>query len=231
VRAKINKAAHEAFLKPEEVGCMCFDMMHCIPVPLTQISSSFYKRQPWLYVEGVHMIRKDKVQGEYKNYRFELIFCNFFELILLIIFCFYIRFAGQRNLFCWFEVDGCRGSVEIGSTLFEFFKNLRKKFPRMKKVFMFSDSCSGQNKSRFIVGTLYWIANLYGFELVHYFLVPGHSYMPADSDFGKISQLMRKFIEAFELEQYIDSIFKAALPGVVVTKLEREDFNDLEQVK
>ena len=47
VRAKINAAAEEAHNKPGEVVCMCFDMMHCIPVPLTQVSSSFYLRQPW----------------------------------------------------------------------------------------------------------------------------------------------------------------------------------------
>src|SRR6266404_1063047 len=94
---------------------------------------------------------------------------------------------------------------------------------------MFSDSCSGQNKSKFIIGLLYVLANHFGIEIVQLFLVSGHSYMPADADFGKISQVMRKHIEAFELRQY-EGIIKVALTDANVVKMEREQFLDIQEV-
>jgi len=61
-------------------------------------------------------------------------------------------FAEQRTLFVWLEIDGHRGSVEIGTTLFLFVQSLMSKHPNLKKLLTYSDACGGQNKSQFIIG-------------------------------------------------------------------------------
>ena len=52
-----------------------------------------------------------------------------------------------------------------------------------------SDSCGGQNKNSMIVSLWLYLILIGQFDRIeHKFLLPGHTYLPVDSDFGVIEK-------------------------------------------
>lgn len=99
----------------------------------------------------------------------------------------------NKGFMCmWPENIASRGACEIGSCVSKVLLTTQM-VENKKKLWFFSDSCSGQNKSM-VVFTLYYILVHIGKfdEIIHSFLVPGHTFMPSDSDFGVIEKKARK---------------------------------------
>lgn len=65
----------------------------------------------------------------------------------------------------WNETIGCRGSAEIGSFLYQFFKE--KAQVGVKDFFLYSDSCSGQNKNKYVFTTYLKAAVDMGISITH----------------------------------------------------------------
>ncbi|CAH1163448.1 unnamed protein product [Phaedon cochleariae] len=102
--------------------------------------------------------------------------------------------SGRRNGYCylWGESDGNRGSNDICTALNMYIKKIDDE-NSTEELFLFCDSCSGQNKNSLILSmikyTLDKCKHLNSIE-VNY-LIPGHTYMPVDSVHATIERSLK----------------------------------------
>jgi hypothetical protein len=76
-------------------------------------------------------------------------------------------------------VNGQRGNCEIGTGLLHWFQSLST---TVKEVSLFSDTCSGQNRTQYIAALFINICQNYHFQVLeHKFLEKGHTHMQVDS--------------------------------------------------
>lgn len=88
--------------------------------------------------------------------------------------------------YMWDETRAQRGSNEIGSSLLLFIEAMVK---QGKTEFRFySDSCSEQNRNRFIFAMFLYAATKYGVKITHRFLEPGHTDMEVDNVRARIEK-------------------------------------------
>ena len=107
-------------------------------------------------------------------------------------------------MFLWPETVAGRGSSEIGSCLLKYFETANV---TAKKLVVYSDNCSGQNKNFNTVGLWQYLVSSGKFdEVCHTFPVPGHTMMPCDRDFGDTERKLRKKQCIYSPSQYIEII-------------------------
>ena len=112
--------------------------------------------------------------------------------------------TGRSVMYLWNEADGKRGSAEITSCVMHYINNSVD--INIKTLKMFSDNCGGQNKNINMVLTCLRKIHEGRFDKIeHFFMVPGHSYLPCDRDFGNIESKVRG-IEVFSQPNYADII-------------------------
>lgn len=104
--------------------------------------------------------------------------------------------SNTQNGFCytWGELDGKRGSAEIGTCLYNYLVEVEKR--GAKYIILYCDSCGGQNKNRVILSIFRYfleISNNVQVIQVNY-LLPGHTYMPVDSMHSVIEREIRNLI-------------------------------------
>lgn len=82
---------------------------------------------------------------------------------------------------CWNEINGKKGSSEIGTCLYYYLANCLA--PEVNHITIFSDTCSGQNRNQYISSLLLWaVQNIDQLQIIEQkFLESGHSYMEVDS--------------------------------------------------
>lgn len=114
------------------------------------------------------------------------------------------------NCYMWDETRAKRGSNEIGSCLLLFIETMVKEG---KKEFRFySDSCTGQNRNRFIFAMFLYAATKYGVKITHRFLEPGHTHMEVDNVHGRIEKATY-MQHIFSPEEWHDAIRNAKCRG------------------
>lgn len=135
----------------------------------------------------------------------------------------------EGSCFFWNEINGKRGSNEIGSIIMKFISMLP---PGIKEISLFSDTCSGQNRNQQVVAALlYTVVKSSHLEVIeHKFLESGHSYMECDSMHSTIERKMKNQ-EIFIMNDY-KRIFEGARTGKSTTpykcfELKYTDFLDL----
>lgn len=112
--------------------------------------------------------------------------------------------TGASTMYVWDETVAKRGSCEIASFILHYFENYVD--VDVKSVIVFSDNCPGQNKNlNVVLGYLRLIHNNKFETIRHYFLVPGHSMMGCDRDFGHI-KIKTMHCEVFTKDHYIHFI-------------------------
>lgn len=84
------------------------------------------------------------------------------------------------DCYCYDETVGKKGSNEVGSFLYDYFKkNIAK---GIHKFELFADNCSGQNRNRFVCGLLVFAGMTFEkFQIILNFLQCGHTQMEGDS--------------------------------------------------
>ena len=89
----------------------------------------------------------------------------------------------SATMMMWPENMASRGADEIASCLLKYFQLNSEE--EQRHFIAYSDSCSGQNKNSTIVLLWLYLILIGRFDRIeHKFLLPGHTYMPVDSDFG-----------------------------------------------
>ena len=112
----------------------------------------------------------------------------------------------KSYMYVWPETEGSRGSQEIGSCII---KHLTGHASNAKHIVMYSDSCGGQNRNIKIVLFLmkYLQSQSGSTETIDLkFPVPGHSYLPNDSDFSFIEKRARTSSNIFSPRDWYDII-------------------------
>lgn len=140
-----------------------------------------------------------------------------------------------NNAFCyvWTETNGKRGSLEIGTCLYQYIDQLSE---TVTEISLFSDTCSGQNRNQNISALLLYIVqtnpNVHVIE--QKFLESGHSYMEVDSMHSSIEKA-KKHVPVYTIHDWI-TIFRMARTSrskkkpYQVKELTFKDFLDLENL-
>lgn len=117
--------------------------------------------------------------------------------------------GAKRNIgYCYFwnEINGKRGSSEIGTTLFKYINQLPSIITELS---LFSDTCGGQNRNQHVAAILlYTVSNTHIQTIEHKFLESGHSYMECDSMHSAIEHA-KKNTDVFLMNVWAN-IFKKA---------------------
>lgn len=142
-------------------------------------------------------------------------------------FCIHNVKERKGTMYVWNETSGKRGSSEVASCLDHYVTNVLD--PHFTNLVIFSDNCSGQNKNKnVILACLRMIHSGRFVNVKHFFMVPGHSYLPCDRDFGVIELKLRP-IPVFTTDHYINIIKKAnRINPFNVVAMNRLDFKDYE---
>ncbi|CAG5002002.1 unnamed protein product [Parnassius apollo] len=114
-----------------------------------------------------------------------------------------------NNAFCftWSEVNGRKGSSEIGTILLHYLLNCV--CDNVTEISLFSDTCGGQNRNQFVAALLLWaVQKIDHLKVIEQkFLESGHTQMEADSMHSK--NIYSKNTSVFSMMEWI-SIFKRA---------------------
>lgn len=135
------------------------------------------------------------------------------------------RNDNKGHMFLWSEVEGKRGSVEVASCLNTFLENVD--ICKYTKIHSFSDCCGGQNRNRNIVSYMRYICSTTPIlEWRHTFLESGHTYLPNDTDFGKIEKKKNKEEGIYDFNQWVNLI-KSCNFETILMKSKFKDFSIL----
>ena len=134
--------------------------------------------------------------------------------------------SGQGSCYLWTELDGCKGSDEIGTCLLKYFRSLPTS---ISKVDMFSDNCGGQNKNIQIVAVCLYAVNSIDHlnEIQHTFLETGHTHLECDSMHSAIEHA-KKHVKVHSIDQWEGILTMARRKKPYkVTRLQYSDFYNL----
>src|SRR5690606_36247266 len=113
------------------------------------------------------------------------------------------------EFFTWTEEMCGRGSTEVASVLLHFLSN--QEFDSgIKRIRLFADGCCGQNKNSHVVHALiHWLEkdaprHIFDVELI--FPVRGHSFLPADTVFGRVEKELKKLETITNPKEY-DNVY------------------------
>ncbi|RZF44217.1 hypothetical protein LSTR_LSTR003857 [Laodelphax striatellus] len=138
----------------------------------------------------------------------------------------------QAYCYLWTEVNGKRGSCEVGSCLYHYIKNLSTE---IKEISLYSDTCGGQNRNLQICALMLFLIKTTKLSVIeHKFMESGHSYMEVDSMHSAIER-EKKHIDVFSVHEWINVMkqarsTKATKPPYNVKELRYNDFFDLKKL-
>ena len=106
----------------------------------------------------------------------------------------------------WQETEARRGSCEVRSAVLPFLESSCD-LTKYEAIHTFSDSCGGQNRNKNIISMFMLVCQTTNVkEWTHTFLESGHSYLPNDTDFGKIEKEKRKQLKIESFSQWKELI-------------------------
>ena len=137
------------------------------------------------------------------------------------------RHDKKGYMLLWQEIEGKRGSCEIASSLFTFLQKTH--LENYDEIHTFSDCCGGQNRNKNIVAFFMYICMSTNIQSwTHTFLESGHSYLPNDTDFGKIESVKKKNVGIYTLSDWT-SIIQMCKFNVIHMKDKFLDVSKLQQ--
>lgn len=144
--------------------------------------------------------------------------------------------AGSTNIpycFIWTEGTAGRGAQEVGSCLKKFIDNYLAQ--GKEELILWSDSCGGQNRNIKIVLLLKAILETHPSLKTIYFkyLIPGHSYLPNDTDFGEVERSLKYQLRLYTLNEFKQLILEncSKKKKFVVCEMTNNDFYGTVQIE
>jgi len=137
--------------------------------------------------------------------------------------------SGYFNV--WLETEGGRGSQDIGSALI---KHVKTYVPEsVRHLILWSDSCGGQNRNiRITLLMQHLLQNSTHLQSIRFrFRIPGHSFLPNDSEFGDVECAKRQ--QRLYLPADIIAVMKDCRRRnkFIVTRLASTDFFSVADVE
>ena len=140
--------------------------------------------------------------------------------------------SDQRTMYMWHEGTAARGSIEIGSCLLKHVSTISTSATRLV---LYSDSCGGQNRNIHLLCLYLHIVgnpNLPFDVIDHKFMIPGHSYLPNDRDFGVIEQAKRRHPQIYVPQEWYELVRTACRSNPFrVIEMETDDFKAIKDLK
>ena len=138
----------------------------------------------------------------------------------------------ERSAYMWHEGIAARGSTEIGLCLL---RHVSSMSTSASHLILYSDSCGGQNRNANLLCLyLHVVANPdLPFDVIdHKFMVPGHSYLPNDRDFGIIEQAKRRHQQIYTPHEWYDLVRNACHTNPFsVVEMTSKDFKSIKELK
>ena len=111
----------------------------------------------------------------------------------------------------WHEGTAGRGYMKIGLCLL---RHGRSMSTSITHLILYSDLCEGQNRKVYLLSLCLYLhiirnPNLPFDVINHKFMVPGHSYLPNDRDFGFIEQVKRRHQQIYTTQEWYDLVSNA----------------------
>ncbi|KAK3931959.1 Anoctamin-5 [Frankliniella fusca] len=130
--------------------------------------------------------------------------------------------TGKAYCFCWDQTVALRGSDEISSCILSFFEEAVSQ--GVTEFRIYSDSCSKQNKNKFLYSMYYLATMKFNIKITHRYLEKGHTQMECDSIHALIER-KTKNIDIFTPAQWYGNIRSAKVqqPAYVVREVEQKD--------
>ncbi|XP_053395869.1 uncharacterized protein LOC128556009 [Mercenaria mercenaria] len=140
---------------------------------------------------------------------------------------------GSKEAYCylWNETTAKRGSCEISSCVFSFFKTLDQQETGIQSVITYSDNCAGQNKNRNFLSMMWLSLRLFHFENIsHKFLEKGHTMNENDSVHSSIEKSLKN-VPLYTTSQLVTGIQMARRRNpYIVKEMGPSDFYDFSVV-
>ena len=128
------------------------------------------------------------------------------------------------SCFMWHEGTAGRGSSEIASCMLKFLHDLPND---IKRVCLFSDTCSGQNRNQFFCAMIiYALHNSNIQQLDHLYMESGHSQMECDSVHANMERAVRNRDINAPTDYYSAVGTARRHPGYKVVAMDGDDFKD-----
>uniref|UniRef100_A0A6P7G7I4 Uncharacterized protein LOC114338671 n=1 Tax=Diabrotica virgifera virgifera TaxID=50390 RepID=A0A6P7G7I4_DIAVI len=139
-----------------------------------------------------------------------------------------------NDAFCygWTELQGKRGSSEVGSCLLNYINQMN---PEIKQLCLYSDTCGGQNRNQNVAALFLYLVQTSNLEIIeHKFLESGHTFMEVDSMHSAIEKA-KKYVPVYTIQDWFN-IFRIARSrrvrnkkstGYNVRQMNFSDFRDL----
>ncbi len=110
--------------------------------------------------------------------------------------------SGKGIFNVWLEYEASKGTQEVGSCLIKYIKTITAP---VKKLFLWSDSCGGQNRSiKLVLMLMHTLQNHSSLQTIFLrFLESGHSFLPNDSEFGDVECLLKRHDNVCTDQKYI----------------------------
>ncbi|KAH9628494.1 hypothetical protein HF086_017320 [Spodoptera exigua] len=131
----------------------------------------------------------------------------------------------QAHCNVWVEGEAGRGSQEVGSCLIKHITERLK--DGVEILFLWSDSCGGQNRNIKLTLMLKALLNDHPTlkEIHHRFLESDHSFLPNDTDFGRIERSLKHQQRLYTPDDYIEIMKNCRkIKPMIVDRLTKEDF-------
>ena len=138
--------------------------------------------------------------------------------------------TNTEYMFAWTENVAKRGSIDVGSCLLRFVRNVANDWP---ELVLWSDSCGSQNRNLNMVALIIALVNSNNRikKITHRFLWSGHSHLPNDSDFSH-TEKKKSTAGIFSPEKYVKIMKNARRKNIFhVTCMKRNDFLDIKIMK
>ena len=149
----------------------------------------------------------------------------------LCVYNFTIYEANSRvgHCYLWNELDGKRGSSEIGSCIRHYLSSLPV---TVKRVSFHSDPCGRQNRNQYVASVLmHSVQSLPLEEITLNFLETGHTQMECDSMHAAIELAKKNVLVYSQREWYNVTHMAHRHKPYIVHKLDFSSFFDLKKVK
>lgn len=140
--------------------------------------------------------------------------------------------AGKGFCYIWTENEAGRGAQEIGSCLMKHIENYVGN--NIRDLVLWCDSCGGQNRNIKIVLILKsCLENHPSLETIKIkYLIPGHTFLPNDTDFSDIECALKHAQRLYLPEDYINVIKQSRRKNpFVVVRMKSGDFNGTEKLE
>lgn len=115
------------------------------------------------------------------------------------------------KVYVYHEGQARKGPNEVCTFLDMFLSSIPQHY---KKLRLFCDNCSGQNKNQSLSRYCLYLTDSGRFEKVEqFFPVRGHSFLPCDRDFGTISKALSKHDRIFSMHEITEIIINSTKSG------------------